>query len=138
MSNTEIKAVIRKAGFRATNQRIALLEYLTKVHKPESISQIASALGEQMDLVTIYRVVESFVKAGLLRQVDLRKGYPLFEIADAHDHHHIVCTDCGKVEDFNGCDSERLTKNALKQSKNFSMISGHSFELFGRCNICTR
>lgn len=127
---------IRQAGFRATKSRLLLLEHLHEAQYPQSILEIAAALRSSIDQVTVYRIVDAFKKTGLVREVDFRQGRPLYEIADAQDHHHVVCTNCSRIEDFTGCEAEEIAERALKQTKGFALIKSHSLELFGLCNGC--
>jgi Fe2+ or Zn2+ uptake regulation protein len=136
MTEAEAKKRIQGAGFRATKPRVSVLLHLAKNHEPQSIVEVAKELRREVDPVTVYRIMGSFLNAGLVRQVDLRTGYTLFEIADTHDHHHIVCTECGHVEDFTGCFVEKIESSALSQTKSFTKVSSHSVELFGTCNSC--
>lgn len=130
------KEILRVAGLRPTMQRTALFAHLANHPQPQSISALSVQLKSQMDTVTVYRIMESFMSAGLARQVDLRQGAPLFELVGEHDHHHIVCTRCDHIEDFEGCNYQSLTKSALAQSTAFASIQSHAIELFGLCNKC--
>ena len=134
----DLSEIIRSAGFRATKPRLALLAYLAKAKYPLNIQEVALGLKNKVDQVTVYRMIESFKSAGLVREVNLQGDRPKYELADAEDHHHIVCTKCRKVEDFTGCDAECTAKKALKQSRSFAKITGHSFDLYGLCNTCAR
>jgi len=129
---------VREAGFRATKPRLAVVAYLAKAGKPRSIKEIAAALKRSVDQVTVYRIVEAFAKAGLLREVDLRRGHPLYELSDEHDHHHVACVSCGRVEDFTGCGYTEVARKALRQVRGFSSIQSHSLELFGMCTNCAK
>jgi Fe2+ or Zn2+ uptake regulation protein len=71
---------------------------------------------------------------GLLRKVYLQGKSDLFESA-LHHHHHIVCTSCGTIEDFELCDLEKTTNHILSKSS-FSSITSHTLELFGVCKKC--
>ncbi len=128
---------IRAAGFRATRARIALLEYLSRLRTPESIQEISAALKKELDQVTAYRILDSFKKAGLVRELDLRQGRLLYELSDEGDHHHVVCKKCSLVEEFHGCDYERIAQKAIKQV-HFATIDSHAVELFGICSSCSR
>lgn len=130
---------IRKAGLRATKPRTLLLSYLRKLKRPQTVIEIAGGLKRSIDQVTVYRTIESFKKAGLVRELELGQGRPQYELADERNHHHhVVCTNCDKVQDFTGCDSDKLAGKALKQVKGFAEITGHSAEFFGLCNSCVR
>jgi Fur family ferric uptake transcriptional regulator len=130
--------IIRKAGFRATKPRLLVLTHLQKAKYPLGIKEIIEGIGRKnVDQVTVYRILDSFKKAGLVVQVDFQHGRAYYELKDAkHDHHHIVCTNCDKVEDFTGCEYEKLATKALKQTHGFAKVTNHSVELFGLCNTC--
>lgn len=138
MKHDHLAEHVRAAGFRVTRDRLALLRHLESAKAPQSIREIAQALRRTTDQVTVYRIVDAFTKAGLIRELDLRQGKPLYELADPHDHHHVVCTSCGKVGEFTGCDVARLVPKALKQVRGFSRIESHALELFGVCTACAR
>jgi Fe2+ or Zn2+ uptake regulation protein len=130
---------IRHAGFRATKQRLLFISTLAKAEHPLLIQEIVDEIGPgSMDQVTIYRMVDAFKKAGIVREVNLRGDNPRYELEDEHDHHHIVCTDCGRVEDFTEHTHERVEKHVLARSKKFKKITGHAFDLYGLCNTCAR
>lgn len=131
------KELLKSKGLKATESRLALLEILSKNHAPLSIKNIVKKIGKVADQATVYRMLESFQAAGLVRQIDLQQDFAFYEIADAHDHHHIVCRLCGRIEDFLGCDFKQLATKALKQSRKFSSIDQHSLEMFGTCDSCT-
>ncbi len=129
---------IKKAGFRATQPRLAVLSALEKAKYPLSIKEIIRRVSKtRIDQVTIYRILEAFKKAGLVAQVDFQHGRAYYELKDViHDHHHIICMGCKRIEDFVGCEYEKLVGKALKQTKGFATITEHSLELFGLCRSC--
>lgn len=132
----DFKIVLRGLGLKATPGRIKLLAFLSNAKKPLSIKEIGKAIGSKtLDPATIYRTLENFKMLGLVKRVDLHQDYAYYEIVDS-DHHHLVCRNCGRIEDFHGCNSEDLIRHALKQSKHFSTVNEHSLELFGLCKTC--
>lgn len=138
MQQETLTKVIQSAGFRATRQRIALISFLTTAKRPLLIQEIVEGLKKSIDTVTVYRMVDTFKGAGVIREVNLRGGNPRYELNDEHDHHHIVCTDCGQVEDFTDETHERIEKRVLAKSKTFRKITGHSFDLYGLCKTCVK
>ncbi len=138
MPKENYKEFLKSYGLKATPGRLLLLEHLIGFKKPMSIKEIAKAIGlKSMDQATIYRTLESFKMLGLVRQVDFHKDFAYYELADS-DHHHLVCKNCGRVEDFEGCNIDTLSKSVLRKSKQFAFVDEHSLELFGLCKACAK
>jgi len=136
--NSPHAALLREKGCKVTRGRIAILEVFAKNHKPINADYVfEKARAAKMNQVTAYRTLASFERSGILRRVDLRQDSVHYELA-AHHHHHIVCTDCGVIEDFEMCNAEAVSKEAIRNSKRFSAIREHSLELFGVCNSCAK
>lgn len=133
-----LQNILRDAGFRSTEGRLALLSALKRAHKPLPVEMLARQIGERLDEANVYRALESFTEVGITRRVDLQHGHAHYELKDEHDHHHIVCTSCDKVEDFTGCEYEKLAGKALRQTREFAKVTNHSLELFGLCNTCAK
>jgi Fur family ferric uptake transcriptional regulator len=134
----EIKQVLQRSGLKATKSRVKVLAMLKEDHVPKSIEDMQKALKQQSpDRVTLYRMMQQFYQAQLVKRVDFREGFERFEFQD-HHHHHIVCTGCGVIEAFDLCDAENISHRILVHSRKFSVISDHSLELFGLCNSCVK
>ena len=135
---SDIKEILQTAGLKSTAPRIAILETILKTKKPMSALDMHGALCKKgIDLVTIYRTLASFEKAEIVKRLDLRKDAVFYELNGKH-HHHIVCTNCGDMEDFETCDMENLSKKIAGRAKKFKTVSQHSLELFGLCNACVK
>jgi Fe2+ or Zn2+ uptake regulation protein len=129
--------LLDKVGLKKTDSRITLLDILSKNKKPLSAKEITSKLSS--DKVTTYRMLEAMNQKGLIRRVDTGEREARYEInSNNDDHHHLICIECKKIEDFTGCDSAHLIDKALKKSKNFKSVTYHSFDLFGVCNSCIK
>lgn len=134
----DLKEVIRQAGFKATPGRLAILGIFSEDCGALCAEDIHTRIGKtKVDYVTVYRTLESFEKAGLIKKVFLRKQAAYYERA-GHHHHHIVCTSCGTVEQFDSCGVEALSKNIIAISKQFATVTDHSLEFFGMCNRCLK
>ncbi len=130
--------VLRGAGFRATKPRLALISLLQGSCTPLSIGEIVEKMRRTSDMVTVYRMIEACTKAGIVREVNLQGDKPRYELSDENDHHHIVCTDCGVIEDFIDETHGKIGRLVLARSKQFKAITGHSFDLYGLCNSCAK
>ena len=127
---------LREAGLRATSPRKAILSYLQKSAYPLSIKKMQGKFP-RIDQVTLYRMMETFSKVGIVTRIELGQGRASFEVKH-DDHHHIVCIECDRVEDFTDTSHERVQRNILSHSRSFAKIVNHSFELFGLCNVCIK
>ncbi len=129
--------MLREHGLKVTDARLAILSVLDAVHGPMSTEEIHRALKKTpVDIVSVYRNLEAFLGAGMVREIDLRRGSSCYEMAHNH-HHHIVCVKCGVIEKFDGCIVEGALTGILSKSKKFKSVSDHSFELFGLCKKCS-
>ena len=128
--------VLRAKGFRVTRGRVGLLSLLQKSGKPLSIQSLLKAKGSP-DQATLYRTLTDLADAGIVKRVDLNTGVAHFEYTpDRPHHHHIVCTDCGTIEDIETCSIESLQRQALRSS-GFKTIYSHTVDFFGVCKNCS-
>ena len=135
MKSTHEK-VLRDHALKCTPARLLVLAIFESSHTPLTVQALHTLMRKStIDLVTLYRTLESFEKAGIIRRVDLRQDAISYELAKEH-HHHIVCTKCGVIEDVPSCDVATLIKNIARSSSKFKHIQEHTFELFGVCTNC--
>ena len=128
-----IEAVLAEHGIKSTAHRSAVCKALDTYKKPVAAQELIKKTG--IDKVTVYRILQTFVDAGLVREIDLRQGKVLYELTNRPEHHHIVCTSCGHVEDVHECMFGALKKPVLKES-GFAKITDHVMEFFGLCKAC--
>ena len=137
-NNVIFTKYLRDAGFKATTQRLLLLDVLSREGRPLTVSEIKERL-RVVDQVTIYRALEAMAQKDLVRKVDTKHAYTHYElVATRKHHHHAICVLCGKIEDVDACLPKGLEQDVLKSLKGFSEIQGHSLEFIGRCKQCTR
>ncbi len=126
---------LRKAGLKVTLPRLKILEILennpTRHMSAEEIYKKLLDSSEDIGLATVYRVLTQFEGAGLVSRHHFEDGMAVFEINHGTHHDHIVCMDCGSVEEF--VDSEiEARQNEIAQRLGFK-IEEHSMVLYGRC-----
>lgn len=135
-----VKELLKSSGYKATSARLAILDVFSKSRKPINAESVYKKLtSKKLDQATVYRTIISFEKSGILRRVDLRKDSVHYELADKH-HHHIVCTSCDDLEDFENKEIEKaiekIWERIVGKSSKFKNINKHSLELFGLCVKC--
>lgn len=135
MHNTYINE-LKRLKYKITPARVKIIMLLSSFDKPLTVEMMCEKIGDKsINQTTVYRTVEFLLKLRLIGRVDLRGDAVYYELLDRH-HHHIVCTSCGALEDFESCKIESVAKNILSKSKKFKSIDDHSFELFGICKLC--
>ncbi len=126
---------LRKAGLKITLPRVKILEILAGNHgRHLSAEDIYRALIEQSEdigLATVYRVLTQFEAAQLVKRHHFEGGTAVFELNEGAHHDHIICMDCGQVEEFVDCGIERR-QNDVATRLGFS-IEEHNLILYGRC-----
>lgn len=132
--------LLHQASLKATPARLTVLSVLNKFTKPLSAENIHKLAKErEFDKATAYRSLDALTRIGLVKQVNLQRDKTYYELSDRKsDHHHLICLNCGVVEDFEGCNSDEIIRKALKSSRQFSRIKQHSLELFGMCIKCEK
>jgi len=126
---------LRSGRRRVTEPRKALLRLLLESDKPVSAEEAHLALGpDRHDLVTVYRNLETFEKAGIATRIPTESGKSLYEINEVESHHHhIICRKCHKAEKLDVCEAEKLEELAARLG--YSDVT-HVLELYGVCEEC--
>ena len=126
---------LRKAGLKVTLPRLKILEILergaTRHLSAEEIYRQLLESHEDIGLATVYRVLTQFEAAGLVARHHFEDGMAVFELNHGAHHDHIVCMDCGHVEEFVDKDIEER-QDAIADRLQFA-IQEHSLVLYGRC-----
>jgi Fur family ferric uptake transcriptional regulator len=131
----EVLEKLRNKGLRVTEQRRAILEVLAKADTPRSAEETFAILPQQTcDLVTAYRCLEQFEKAGVVQRGVRENGTKVYCLGHGHDHHHhLTCRSCGRTERIDLCMGNELEDVA--KSYGFVEIT-HVMEVFGTCPSC--
>jgi Fur family ferric uptake transcriptional regulator len=126
---------LRKAGLKVTLPRLKILEILessdTRHLSAEDIYKQLLGSNEDIGLATVYRVLTQFEAAGLVTRHHFEDGMAVFELNHGTHHDHIVCMDCGRVEEFMDTSIEDR-QTAVARRMGFS-IQDHSMILYGHC-----
>ncbi len=108
MSNSQN---LKSMGLKATFPRLKILDLFQKAEARHMTAEdvYRALLGEGMDigLATVYRVLTQFEQAGLLERHYFESGKAVFELNEGNHHDHLVCLQCGKVEEFYDAEIEK-------------------------------
>lgn len=133
------KEELRKHSLKATPSRLAVLNLLEATNNPIDVATIFEYVKKQRidaDPATIFRIINILTEHGIAKQIHLGEGKFRYEYAAKAEHHHLVCMQCGDIEDISDCPITTLEK-AITKKKQF-IIKKHALEFFGVCKQCQR
>ena len=126
---------LKDIGLKATLPRRRILELFeaSKVRhlSAEDVYKALIAEGMDVGLATVYRVLTQFEQAGLLARQHFETGKAVFELNQGGHHDHLVCMQCGRVEEFYDGDIEKR-QGDIAAEKGFA-LRGHSLALYADC-----
>ena len=127
---------LKSTGLKATIPRLKILEVFqrgTYRHMTaEDVFRILLEARSDVGLATVYRVLTQFEQAGILIRSHFESGKSVYELDDGKHHDHLVCLDCGRVEEFYDPEIEKR-QHAVAKAKGFT-ISDHALSLYATCN----
>lgn len=135
---------LKSVGLKATAPRMRILELFQRAHdvgterhlSAEDIYKQLLAENIEVGLATVYRVLTQFEAAGLIVRHYFGNDRATYEMDDGAHHDHIVCTRCGRVEEFVNTDIEKRQKQVAERL-GFE-LEGHSLSLYGVCEDCRK
>jgi Fur family ferric uptake transcriptional regulator len=126
---------LKDIGLKATLPRRKVLELFenSKVRhlSAEDVYRSLTAEGIDIGLATVYRVLTQFEQAGLLSRQHFETGKAVFELNQGGHHDHLVCMQCGRVEEFYDAEIEQRQSEVAR--KRGFQLHGHSLALYADC-----
>mgnify|MGYP001769249216 CR=1 FL=1 len=126
---------LKSIGLKATYPRLKILDLFQSAEQRHLTAEDVYRLliGERMDigLATVYRVLTQFEQAGLLERHYFESGKAVFELNQGNHHDHLVCLQCGKVEEFYDAEIEQRQKR-IAEERGFT-IKEHALYLYADC-----
>ena len=127
---------LKTRGLKATLPRLRILSLFesSPVRHLSAEDVYKTLIGEDEDigLATVYRVLTQLEQAGLLERQHFEGGKALYELASSAHHDHLLCLQCGRVEEFYDAEIEKRQIKVAKE-RGFA-IREHSLSLYVDCN----
>ncbi len=140
----ELRGMLKEKGLKVTTQRIRILQVLAEDRDGhltvEEIYDVIKEDNPEIGLATVYRTLLLFSELNLVEKMNLDDGVLRYEIADTrgglskHRHHHLICTECGKVVSYEDDLLDEL-ENRIFQTTGFR-VRNHEVKFFGCCKEC--
>jgi Fur family ferric uptake transcriptional regulator len=126
---------LKTSGLKATGPRLRILKLFedSKVRhlSAEDVYRILINEGLDIGLATVYRVLTQFEHAGILQRHHFESGKAVFELNEGSHHDHLVCMQCGRVEEFYDAEIEKRQVRVATE-RGFA-IREHSLHLYADC-----
>jgi len=126
---------LKSIGLKATFPRLKILELFEKSEvrhlTAEDVYKLLINEGMDIGLATVYRVLTQFEQAGILERHYFESGKAVFELNAGKHHDHLVCVNCGRVEEFYDAEIERR-QNKIAKDRGFA-IQEHALYLYAEC-----
>jgi Fur family ferric uptake transcriptional regulator len=124
---------------RHSQQRDVILEELRKVKTHPTATILYNAVRKRIpniSLGTVYRNLDLLSQKGIIQKLEVNSGEAHFD-GDVDKHYHIICTDCGRIDDVHGIPYENKEVE-ISRIINGYQVSGYHMSFFGICPGCSR
>ncbi len=126
---------LKSTGLKATLPRLKIMEiFQTSAQRhmtAEDVFRILLQERTDIGLATVYRVLTQFEQAGILSRNHFEQGKAMYELNEGQHHDHLVCLDCGRVEEFYDAEIE-ARQHLVAKTKGFA-IADHALSLYAHC-----
>ena len=132
----DLKSIdLKNSGLKTTLPRLKILNLFEQSSvrhlSAEDVYKELINEGEDIGLATVYRVLTQFEQAGLLERHHFENGKAVFELKGDGHHDHLVCLQCGRVEEFYDAEIEKR-QTAIAKERGFK-LQEHSLSLYADC-----
>jgi len=135
------ESFLKTQGLKLTSQRARIFERAFETHEHFNAETLYGWMreedGSSVSRATVYRTLNLLEQGSFIGSLDIGRGEVVYEHLLGHTHHdHLICTECGKIEEFREERIETLQEE-IASRKGFELTS-HTLRLMGICGSCQR
>ena len=129
---------LKQSGYRLTRARLTVLRVLETEHGHITSADVlgkVARINPAIGRASVFRTLDLFTQLGIVRPTYINtSSTPTYVLMHGGHHHHVICTDCNRIFEFDDCGLDNLTNNL--EATLSVQISGHLLEFYGRCQDC--
>ncbi len=131
---------LREAGYKLTQARLTVLDVLEEsgghLTSHEVLDRV-SAIDPSIGRASVFRCLDLFTRLSFIRPTYIdSSATPTYVLLPDGHHHHIICTECSRVIEFEDCELETLMHEL--EARLHVVLTGHLLEFYGLCETCCR
>ncbi len=135
-SDALIIETLRKNGYKATPQRIAICRFALHSRDHPTAQRIYNEVRKMhptVSLATVYKTLQILTEHGLIQELDLPQSQARFD-SYVEPHINLVCMQCGNIQDFNDKTAQEMVERVTTEAQ-FTR-TGQRLDIYGMCKIC--
>jgi Fe2+ or Zn2+ uptake regulation protein len=118
---------------KSTRNVLEALQQLNHATAPEIMDWVNRTSGDKkVSLTSVYRALNQLVDDAQVKPINFNDGQVRYELNSHMHHHHLVCTQCERVQVLDHCPFDEI----LQQLEGRFRVNYHNFEVFGLCQEC--
>jgi Fur family peroxide stress response transcriptional regulator len=135
-SDASIIETLRKKGYKATTQRVAICRFVLHSRDHPSAQRIYDEVRKvhpTVSLATVYKTLQILKEQGLVQELDLPESQARFD-SYAEPHINMICLQCGNIQDFDDNAAREMVERAATKAE-FTW-TGQRLDIYGICKTC--
>ena len=141
MDTKIFKKTLQDSGYKLTKQRKDILRVMIEHHDKhlscDEIYRYVIEINEELGIATVYRTLQLFENLNMVYKINFDDGVSRYELnsgTEDHQHHHLICLECGDVSEVK-LDLLESLENEIESSSNFKIVN-HNVKFYGYCSNC--
>lgn len=138
-----LRGKLKDKGYKLTTQRRVIYDVFIDNQgshlSPEEVYDMVKDKYPEIGLATVYRTLQLFEELGAIYKLNFDDGCNRYELnnnTNNHQHHHLICLECGKVLEVEIDLLDKLEDKVQRESK-FKIVD-HNVKFFGYCEDCQK
>jgi Fur family ferric uptake transcriptional regulator len=129
---------LRNAGYKLTHARLTVMQVIQDLDghcTSTDVLEAVTALDESIGRASVFRTLDLLTHLGIIRPTYVESSMtPQYIMLPEGHHHHVICTSCNRVIEFDDCELSDLTR--LLEARFNLKITGHLLEFYAVCGAC--